>query len=266
MQKLGIIFDTCSEISDEKRIALMQKNGFEATFLMANDPLIDKRAPLLKKAGITIENCHAPFDGINLMWHEQKEVGDSMLLRLTESLENCARHEIPLMVCHLSSGENPPRVCDAGHIRFDTLMEKAKALGVTVAFENQRKLGNLALAMETYPEAGFCFDTGHEACFTPGREYMPLFASRIVALHLHDNSALYNADDHILPYDGKADLERCARQLAKSPYDRAIMSESFKTSFYRHLSPEEYYALAAERVARFADRVAYYREKEKSAK
>ena len=261
MQKLGIIFDTCNEISDEKRIALMQQNGFEATFLMANDPLIDQRAPMLKAAGIATENCHAPFDGINLMWHEEKEVGDKMLHRLIESLENCARHEIPVMVCHLSSGDEPPRVCDVGLTRFDALMQRAKELGITVAYENQRKLGTLALALEYYPEARFCFDTGHEACFTQGREYMPLFGDRIVALHLHDNRAFHNADDHILPYDGGVDLERCARQLADSPYRGAIMSESFKTDRYAELTPEEYYALAKERITRFADRVNYYREK-----
>lgn len=265
MQKLGIVFDTCREISDRERIFFMQKYGFEATFLMANDELIDTRVPLLREAGIVCENCHAPFDGINAVWLPT-EAGDIMLSRLTASLENCARHEIPVMVCHLSSGDYPPRISETGNCRFDALMARAKALGVTVAFENQRKLGNIALAFETYPEAGFCFDTGHEACFTPGRQYMPLFGDRIIALHLHDNCAKYNADDHVLPYDGQVDLERCARQLADSPYDKSIMSEAFKSDFYRDLSPEQYYARAQAAILRFADRVAYFRaEKEKQA-
>lgn len=258
MQRLGIIFDTCSEIDDKSRISLMQKHNFVATFLMSNDPALGARAALLKEADIKIDSCHAPFDGINNMWHPTV-AGDEMLGRLTDGLESCARYEIPILVVHLSSGDQPPRVGDTGLARFDKLVARAGELGVTVAFENQRKLGNLALAMEYYPTAGFCFDTGHEACFTPGREYMPLFGSRTVALHLHDNSAVYNADDHILPYDGKVDLERSARQLAASPYRGTVMSESFKTEFYAHLSPEEYYARAEMLIRRFADRVDFYR-------
>ena len=258
MQRLGIIFDTCLEVDDASRIALMQKHGFEATFFMSNDPHIRERAALLKSAGIAIDNCHAPFDGINNMWHPTT-AGDEMLARLTDGVENCARYEIPVIVVHVSSGENPPRVGDVGLARFDALVARAEELGVTVAFENQRKLGNLALLMEYYPKAGFCFDTGHEACFTPGREYMPLFGKRTVALHLHDNSAVYNADDHILPYDGKVDLECAARQLAASPYRGTIMSEAFKTDFYKDLSPEEYFARAEKAIRRFADRVDFYR-------
>lgn len=258
MQRIGIIFDTCLEVDDRARISLMQKHGFESTFFMSNDPMIGERCALLRASNIAIDNCHAPFDGINNMWLPT-DAGDKMLSRLTDSLEACARYEIPALIVHLSSGDNPPRVCDTGLSRFDTLMARAEALGVTVSFENQRKLGNLALAMEYYPSAGFCFDTGHEACFTPGREYMPLFGTRMIALHLHDNSAVYNADDHILPYDGRVDLERAARQIAASPYHGTIMSEAFKTDFYKDLSPEEYFARAEKAIRRFADRVDFYR-------
>lgn len=258
MQKLGIIFDTCDGIDDRTRVALMQKHGFEATFLMSDDKKLASRALLLHEAGIRIDNCHAPFDGINAIW-QPTTAGDEMQARLESGVENCARYEIPVIIVHISSGENPPRVGDTGLARFDALMSRAKALGVTVAFENQRKLGNIALLMEYYPKAGFCFDTGHEACFTPGREYMPLFGNRTVALHLHDNSTAYNADDHILPYDGKVNLERAARQLAASPYRGTIMSEAFKTGFYAGLTPDEYYARAQRAIRRFADRVDFYR-------
>ena len=225
---------------------------------MSNDPVIEERCALLRASRISVDNCHAPFDGINNMWLDT-DAGDEMLARLLSGVENCARYEIPIIVVHLSSGDNPPRVCDVGLARFDRLIARAEELGVTITFENQRKLGNLALAMEYYPNAGFCFDTGHEACFTPGREHMPLFGSRMVALHLHDNCAEYNADDHILPYDGKVDLERCARQIAASPYHGTVMSEAVKTSFYSSLSPDEYFARAEKAIRRFADRVSFYR-------
>ena len=147
MQKIGIIFDTCQAVDDRTRIALMQKHGFEATFMMSNDPLLEKRVLLLREAGIAIDNCHAPFNGINPMWLPT-EMGERMLWHLTDGLEKCARHEIPALIVHLSSGDTPPRVCDVGLSRFDRLIARAEELGVSIAFENQRKLGNLALAME----------------------------------------------------------------------------------------------------------------------
>lgn len=258
MQKIGIIFDCCPRLSAVERIHYMKKYGFETTFLMSDDPEIDVLVPLLSQNGITVENCHAPFRGINSIWMPTEE-GEAMLRVLLSGVENCARNGIPALIVHLSSGDNPPRIGDVGCDRFDRLVAYARERSVQIVFENQRKLGNLAHAFEQYPDAGFCFDTGHEACFTPGREYMPLFGNRIAALHLHDNAAEYNADDHLIPYDGRVDLERCARQLATSPYDRSIMSESIKSSFYDHLTEEEFYARAEKAVRRFADRVAYYR-------
>ena len=125
MQKLGIIFDTCAAISDRERVLFMQKHGFEATFLMSNDPAIEERVALLKASGITIDNCHAPFDGINCMWYPTT-AGDEMLSRLVSGVENCARYEIPVIIVHVSSGENPPRVSEVGLARFVTVEKHLK--------------------------------------------------------------------------------------------------------------------------------------------
>ena len=59
--KLGISFHCYPGLDDGTEIALMKKNGFEATFLASEDERIDETAPLLKREGILIENLHAPF-------------------------------------------------------------------------------------------------------------------------------------------------------------------------------------------------------------
>ena len=93
-------------------------------------------------AGLEIDNIHAPFDGINNMWYEGMS-GDKMLKRLTDTVDLCAQYDIPKAVIHLSSGDNSPHVNDIGISRFDRLVNHAVAKGVSLAFENQRKLGKI---------------------------------------------------------------------------------------------------------------------------
>lgn len=258
MRKIGIGLGSYGEgCSIEEQIRLMAENGFETTFSMSSNEKLGTYVAGCREVGIAYENCHAPFNGINGIWSSDIEVGEAMLGRLIDSVRACAKYEIPTLVVHLSSGEQPPRINDIGCARFDRLMDEARHLGVTIAYENQRKLANLAMAMEQYPDAGFCWDTGHEACFARGREFMPLFGSRLAALHLHDNHGEYDRDEHMLPYDGTIDLARAARYIAQSGYKGSIMLEVIRQNshFYDDLSPEAYYRRAAEAARRFADAV-----------
>ena len=244
------------EITLEEQIRYMKENGFETTFMGSESPILDTLVPTLRREGIVCENCHAPFNRINDVWYAG-EAGEEMLMRLINGVRACAKNEIPVLVVHLSSGINAPRINDVGSERFDRLMEEAKKNGVTIAYENQRKLANLSMVMEQYPEAGFCWDVGHEACFTNGREYMPLFGKRIAALHLQDNRCQYNKDEHLLPYDGAIDMELAARRIAESGYGGSIMLEVIRrnSNAYDDLTPAEYYRRAADAARRFAQAV-----------
>ncbi len=257
MKKIGINLGCYGNgLSIEEQIRLMAENGFETTFMGSENSNIDQIVRLLRETEIRCENCHAPFDKINDIW-VSGDAGENMLARLIQSVRTCAQNEIPTLVVHLSSGVNAPRINDIGNERFDRLMAEAKACGVLIAYENQRKLANLSMVMEQYPEAGFCWDVGHEACFAGGREYMPLFGSRIIALHLQDNHCEFNRDEHLLPYDGTIDMELAARRIAESGYQGSIMLEVIRQNshFYDDLSPDEYYRRAAAAARRFAESV-----------
>ncbi len=263
--KIGISWDCFGRsLGIDEQIYLLRKNGVEATFLMSDDPQLDQIMPKLAEVGIECESYHAPFKGINRMWSAGED-GEEMLRELTDGVDACARHGVPVLVVHLSSGDNAPTVNDIGLARYTRLMDYAKERGVMVAYENQRKLSNLAVAMELFPEAGFCWDVGHETCFTDGKmRFMPLFGDRIVALHLHDNCGTHNADEHKIPYDGAVDMDRAARQLAESGYSKAVMLElAVKNSHaYDEITAEEYYARAANAARRFAARLGAYRKNE----
>lgn len=249
----------CSEVTIEETVALMQENGFEATFMGNEHATFHQVVEAMQKAGIAVEAVHAPFDKINSMWLPGEE-GDEMLRRLIKSFQDAADHQIPTVVVHMSSGFHPPIIGDVGNDRFRRLMETAAELGVTPAIENQRLLANIALMFEYYDNARFCWDTGHEACFALGREYMPLFGDKLVALHVHDNNCVLDQDLHMLPYDGKIDFDRAARQIAQSPFQGTMMLEVMaRADIYSQLTPAEFYRRAGESARKFANAIESYR-------
>ena len=169
-------------------------------------------------SGLIYESLHAPFRNINDIWTSSdasQKVLDDFLL----SVELAHEYAIPIVVCHLSSGKKPIPANEAGLKHFDILINEAAKKNITIAFENQRKLANLALMFEMYGKdtnVGFCWDVGHEKCFADSMEYMPLFGDRLVFTHIHDNHLQPDGDEHLLPFDGLIDYNRTTELLKKS--------------------------------------------------
>ena len=250
MINIGVNLHARKGLSDEEYIKEIANCGFNATFSGVYD---EKRqyeiADLCAKNGIIYETIHAPFEyfSINGMWLKGN-TGNRMLERLKKSVDNCVVADVGIMVLHLSSGDIAPPATKTGKERFSELVEYAASKNVKIAFENQRKLKNISWAFETFPKGsnvGFCWDIGHESCFTPGREYMPLFGDRILCTHIHDNSGKYNADDHLIPFDGKIDYKRKMELLREYGYKGSLMLELKARNNYDDLTIEEYLQKAA---------------------
>jgi len=248
-------------LSIDRQIDLMKENGFGHTFIMGDSPeLTEKLVDKVKRSGIVFDTLHAPFYGINSIWKEGID-GDEMLKILIDNIKRCRDFEIPVSVTHLSSGSPAPLISDIGNRRFSQLMEMADKLNVTVAFENQRMIANIASMMEQYPQAGFCWDVGHEGCFTKGRRYMPLFGDRLSAVHLHDNHHVKDEDEHLLPYDGITDFDYVAKTLADYSFGGTLMLEVFTSESrrYDNVSPEDYYSRAGRAAKKLAEAVKKYK-------
>ncbi|MBR5409760.1 MAG: sugar phosphate isomerase/epimerase [Clostridia bacterium] len=201
---------------------------FDSVFTYGNLPdFIDFTAKKCAETGLQYEALHAPCERINDLWLPG-DGGEQVVEMLKTSLSLASEHGIPIVICHLSSKENAPHVTDLGLARFDTVVEEAAKRGVKIAVENQRKLGNLCTILEIYGKdspVGFCWDVGHEACFSYGREYLPLFPDRCVFTHVHDNNRLYNVDEHLLPFDGQIDFWRVADLLHNAKYPGTLALE-----------------------------------------
>ncbi len=260
--KLGVSYSPYAfKDNAEEGFRLFSSIGFDTTFTMFNPEKgaseISEFASVAERCGIVIDSLHAPFYRINDMWSDDATIGDSCLRELCDCIEACASFGIPVAVVHLSSGENAPCINDIGHSRFDRLVECAVKNGVTVAFENQRKIANLAFVLELYkdvPKVGFCWDVGHEACFAHGIEFMPLFGDRLVYTHIHDNFAVHNQDSHLIPFEGVLDFEKAARHIKHSGYYGSLTLE-LSGEASDGMTPLEFYTKAYKAISKIRDMI-----------
>jgi sugar phosphate isomerase/epimerase len=263
MRKIGISYKNIKGQSAEETARLLRETGFDCVFTGFKDAAAaENYADVFAGAGLVYESIHAPFEGINAIWTATDE-GEAMLGSLLDCLEACKNNKVPVMVVHLSSGNDAPCVNDTGHARWDRLIDRAVGSGVTVAFENQRKLANLAFVMELYknvPEVGFCWDCGHESCFTPGLEFMPIFGKKLVYTHIHDNFGASKdiqnsrSDDlHYIPFDGGIDFSRFAEHIKKSGFAGTLTLEvggPNNPKYADKFTPEQYYRRAYDAAVR----------------
>lgn len=247
MRTIGINLQAVKGLTDEEYLREMAAVGFGALFSGVLDRARqDAVADLCAKYSVRYETLHAPFNHINDIWLDC-EGGPVMLDELKSCVDRCAAAGVPIAVVHLSSGQTPPPTTDIGRERFGRLIEHAAKRNVKIAFENQRMLANIAWAFEAFQGdmVGFCWDCGHEFCFTPGRKYMPLFGNRLICTHIHDNNAVFNSDDHLLPFDGKCDFEYIASAIRESGYTGSLMLEMVNKTYYADMSPRDFLEKAA---------------------
>lgn len=259
MRAIGINRIGDERVSDEEYIAKIAECGFTGLFsgVFAEERQL-RLAELCAAYGIKYEALHAPFGHMNDIWLEG-EGGDEMLGELKHGVDHCALAGAGILIVHLSSGETPPSITDIGRARFAELVEYAAGKNVRIAFENQRMLANIAWAFEAFKtdSVGFCWDCGHESCFTPGREYMPLFGDRLILTHIHDNYGIFNDDKHMIPFDASMNFERVAEHIRNSGFEGTVMLElsSTKSPLYADMSVDEYIQRAAKAARRLADMI-----------
>lgn len=223
--------------------------GFSSIFTGAYDSKkVEKIKSKADKNGIEVEFIHAPFDGINKLWMAGVDHWD-IKNRIIQSIDAACDNDIPAIILHVSSGWNPPEISDIGLARYDAMVEYAMKKNVIVAFENLRKTGNLAYLMDRYAKVEnvkFCYDCGHEHCYTKTVPMLDLFYNKLICTHIHDNVGKLNDegdfDYHFLPFDGNIDYQKMVDKLDEYGYTGSIMLEVFngKKEEYLQMTNEEF--------------------------
>ncbi len=248
MQKLGINLDVFENLDYEEQIKIIQDLGFRATFSdMSYNQSPENTAELCNRYGLEYQFIHAIFKGINNMWLDNID-GNEMFKNLLSNIDSASRANVPIAVVHISSSYTPPPISQIGKDRFKALVDHAANKNVKIAFENLRVPEYLKWAMDTFNSndwVGFCWDTGHENCFTKGIDYMSLYGDRLLCTHIHDNFGELAGDRHLIPFDGKIDFAKVASRLKNSDYNGPLMAEVFaKDSIYDNVTPFQFYTKA----------------------
>lgn len=259
-RKFGIELECLKykDISNDTVLEMIKKAGFDSVFSnkfdMAEVTAIKKKASDL---GLDVEFLHAPFRGVNDFWCAGL---DYLPLKknIIASIDSASANGIPVVVMHVDSGWNPPKICDTGLNRFDDLVEYADRKGVKIAFENIRNFGTLAALMQRYRDldtVGYCYDCGHEHCYTETVRFTDLFGPKILCTHIHDNvgkDGRNDPDDHLMMFDGNIDYADMMARLRSVGFDGTLTVEIEKNEKYEDMTDEEYLQNAYERIVKIS--------------
>ncbi len=213
-----------------------------------------------EQVGLIYDFIHAPFGGTNDLW-----VAGPNYYKLYQgilgSIDAAAAADVPTVVVHVTSGWWPPHISDIGLSRFDGIVEHALKKGVKIAFENIRKVGNLAAIMDRYERVenvGFCFDNGHELCYTGNVKFLDLYGTRTLCTHIHDNygrdknDIWLDADYHLLPFDGCYDFADMMRRLDRDGYQGSLTLEVNKKKPYDTMDDDAWLKMVYERLVKIS--------------
>ncbi len=225
MREIGVNLQRKNGPEIAEQIVLAAKAGFNCVFPLcqADSPLGEWRR-LAEENGLRLETAHLPFGKMNDLWLEE-EAGEAYLTELCRILDLCGEEGVPVAVVHTSIHTPPVPVTPRGLDRFCRLAAHAKDRGVRLAFENLEPQATLAAVLEAIPDYhGFCWDTGHNCCYTPQEDVVSRFGDRLLCVHLNDNRGVsrpgeihFRDDLHLIPGDGVLNWDWVAEKLRGMP-------------------------------------------------
>ena len=226
-----------------EQMRLIAETGFDYTFFdWDKDEDAAQRADYARALGLQVDSLHAPFGGINTFWEDTAQ-GEAYYRLMLGVIDDCARADLHKLVMHTTVGNHPPATCETGFVRYRTMCDYARERDVHVCFENLEPFVHLheIMAAVTDPFHGFCWDCGHNLCYTPHVDMMALYADRLMCLHLHDNYGVtqpgnidFRDDLHMLPFDGVLDWNWVAQKIADSAYTGPLTFEYSSRTARRH--------------------------------
>lgn len=232
-------------VTHEETVQAIKKAGFKNVFIQWYDrdlnPSQEERLKYIQEQGLNIIFAHLGYDFINDLWPDTEE-GDKLVETYKKDLDVCKENNIPMVILHLTTHDNPPFYNEIGLKRVEKIVDYAKELGIKVAFENTKKQGYLEYIIDNIDNenVGICFDIGHYHAHFKDKFNFDKFKNKIFAVHLHDNDASW--DQHLLPFEGTIDWKKAIHDLNESNYDGPITLElCYRNDYLNQMNIEEFY-------------------------
>jgi len=230
MRKYSIYLWFGIPVPAEERMKMIKAAGFDGVFLWWSDELFDldgdrfAHPAMARKSGLFVENIHTPIMPKNTLWEDGIE-GDAHEKILFDCIDDCKKYEIPTAVVHITYGKDPTPYNQIGLDRIKRLVDSAEKKNINIALENIERPDYLEFVFNNIQSKrlGFCYDSGHENCYTKGTRLLSQYGSKLMALHLHDNDELH--DQHNIPGEGSIDWCAVKEDLDKTNYSGSIALE-----------------------------------------
>ena len=197
----------------EDRLRLIRDAGFErvSIWLGKEEACVSGNRPsdlcvTAARTGLSVECAHAPYDDCNLFWSDGDAAEEPLLGDALSWIRFCGAQGIPVMVMHLTRGDDPPNPSAAGIARIGNLVEEASRSSVVIARENTRKTAAIdrALSEIDSPHLGFCYDSSHDFLYASRpADILRRWGARLAYTHLSDNDG--TRDRHWIPGRGTID-------------------------------------------------------------
>ena len=211
-------------------IKLIKEAGFKSVMTWWGDEFVniigpkEQHAEIIRNAGLELENAHFPFENVNDIW-EDTAAGQEIFDQYCSYIDELKLYNVPTAVVHTTSGDYPPPCNQFGIDRFKRLIERAEKNNVNIALENVYRPEYMDSIFESIKSdrLKFCYDSGHENCFTPGSDYLAKYGDKLAAMHLHDNDG--TSDQHLFPFTGTVKWERVMAHLKRLGYKGPLSFE-----------------------------------------
>ena len=197
-----------------ERLRILKDAGFDNTALWWEErrpeirAIRDRVPELVRGAGLEIDHLHVPYFTCNELWSGNSVERDAAVQLHRGWIVDCARHDIPRLVMHVTRGRSVPIPDDDAVDDFRRLVDFAEGAGVTLAIENTHAPGHLDHLLERIesPALGLCYDVAHDRLHSESPlALLRRWRDRLAVMHVSDTDG--RRDWHWLPGDGNTDFE-----------------------------------------------------------
>ncbi len=255
-----------------EQLEMVKNVGFDAFAYdrekQASSVLTGELAERAAKLGLGFEYIHAPFYGMDDVWHANDELAQIMIDDIYATVDDCCNFNVKNAVVHAIIGMDNCTPTELGLKRLANVIDYAVKKDVTLAFENTEGEMYLEAIFNRYGNVDnvkFCFDSGHEMCYNYSRDLLSKYGNKLAVTHLNDNVGItgdeitFLDDAHLLPFDGIADWDNMAKRLHACGYDGTLSFEVIakgrpgrtENVIYHNLTDAEYIAKVYEKAVKF---------------
>lgn len=233
IRKLGIFSWYGYRTAIKRRLQMIRKAGFDSTMLWWGDEkAFDEleKTELVKETrnqGLEIENIHAPFANANAIWSADIEVRRQQIEEYKAYISDCGRYQIPIMVMHISRGNEIKEANEFGKSAIEELCSIAEENSVRVALENTRNNSLLEYLLDNIQEEnlGLCYDTSHAQLYGDADfQLMEKYTERVFCFHLSDNDG--QSDKHWITGEGIIDWKEFRNKFPAN-YEGTVSAEVY---------------------------------------